>query len=110
MKISEFQELSRRTMPVVNDDSAKSNYAMGLAGETGEVVDLIKKWVHHKHPENKEELVKELGDVIHYAVGVATLYDISMDEVLAKNILKLSKRYPNGFSVQDSQIRRDLNE
>jgi NTP pyrophosphatase (non-canonical NTP hydrolase) len=114
MNIKEFQELSRRTMPDVHDSAslrmALANYSMGLAGETGEVVDILKKCVFHRHPmtTNKlTELKKELGDVMHYLVGLATLYDIDMEQVLEMNIAKLKKRYPEGFSTERSVNRVD---
>lgn len=115
MKFNEYQVMSTRTMPrmvlgkydIYYDDSAKSNYAMGLAGESGEVVDLLKKWVHHKHPENLEELKKEMGDVLHYLAGIATMYGMRLEEVATLNIVKLKERYPEGFRVEDSINRRD---
>jgi NTP pyrophosphatase (non-canonical NTP hydrolase) len=119
MKLNEYQEISKRTMPkmivgkheIYYDDGAKSNYAMGLAGECGEVVDLLKKWIHHKHPENREELVKELGDVLHYVAGLCSMYGIRLEEVATTNIMKLQERYPQGFTSQGSINRREkMNE
>lgn len=118
MNFNEYQNLSKRTMPkpyqVVRgfigdiDDielysgMAKSNYAMGLSGEAGEVTDLIKKEVHHKHHIDIIDVKKELGDTLHYLSGIATMYGLTLEEVATANIEKLKKRYPNGFSESDS--------
>ncbi|OMQ07520.1 hypothetical protein BXO87_02180 [Bacillus sp. GZB] len=85
-----------------------ANYAMGLAGEAGEVTDLFKKSVFHGHPLDKQEAEKEIGDVMHYVVGLATLLGLDMETILDKNIEKLQKRFPNGFNSADSVKRADV--
>jgi NTP pyrophosphatase (non-canonical NTP hydrolase) len=107
MNFNEYQELSRRTMPAEVNGMSKSNYAMGLSGETGEVVDLIKKEVHHGHLEYSFPIMKELGDVLHYLAGIATMYGLSLEDIATHNIMKLAKRYPNGFNTEDSIKRVD---
>jgi NTP pyrophosphatase (non-canonical NTP hydrolase) len=65
--------------------------AMGLPGETGEVMELLKKHARDgKHPGDK--LLLELGDVIHYATVLAQSYGWSLDQVLQANIDKLVAR------------------
>ena len=114
MELSKFQELSKRTMPVPKTGTLEEflllvcNYAMGLGGESGEVQDELKKWVHHKHQLDEKKIMKELGDVLHYLCGVATLIHIDMDEVAQMNLDKLSERYPNGFTPEDSIKRKDV--
>lgn len=110
MKLNVFQEMSKRTMPSLYDVKSKSNYAMGLAGESGEVVDLIKKEIHHGHPENPEKVKNELGDVMHYVAGLAAMYGWTLEEVATANIMKLSTRYPHGFNTMDSLKRVDVHE
>lgn len=107
MNFKDYQMLSKRTMPKEFDGMAKSNYAMGLAGESGEVVDLIKKWVHHGHVEDKFDLEKELGDALHYLTGLATMYNLSLEGIATKNIIKLMERYPDGFSQEASRNRKE---
>lgn len=111
MKLNEYQKLSKRTLPERENKEARksalSNYAMGLAGESGEVVDLLKKHVHHGHELNREELLLELGDSLHYLSGLATMCGISLGEVAKANVEKLKKRYPNGFSETDSINRSE---
>lgn len=75
---------------------------MGLAGESGEIVDYFKKMLFHKHPFNKEKLIKELGDMMWYFVGLLDFFKIDIEDVFEKNIAKLNKRYPNGWNTADS--------
>lgn len=81
--------------------------AMGLAGETGEVVDLIKKHVYHDVPLNRDKLIEELGDVRWYFEVLCNRLNVSMEEIERLNIEKLKKRYPNGFTTQASLERKD---
>ena len=111
MKFTEYQELSKRTMPhhgnFVEHRDTLGNYGLGLSGESGEVADLIKKKLHHGHEVTADEIKKELGDVLHYLAGIATLFEIDLEDVATANIEKLRTRYPNGFSVEDSKKRVD---
>lgn len=81
--------------------------AMGLAGEAGEVVDLIKKHKYHGVPLNREKLIKELGDVRWYFEAICSVIGVSMEEIEQQNIEKLRARYPNGFNTADSIARKD---
>lgn len=117
MLFKDFQELSKRTMPLALPDKwnkpsysamDKSNYALGLCGEAGEVGELVKKNVHHNHKLNRDKMVKEIGDVLHYLSGVATMYGITLEEAATMNLIKLQERYPKGFSSEDSIKRVDL--
>ncbi|MCG1029295.1 nucleoside triphosphate pyrophosphohydrolase family protein [Virgibacillus halodenitrificans] len=105
MNFNEYQELSKRTMPNENMKKVSANYALGLTGESGEVADIIKKWVFHKHDLDRMELEKELGDVLHYLSGLATLHHFNLEDVAQANIDKLKKRYPEGFSSEASRNR-----
>lgn len=117
MRLNEYQIMSKRTMPTpttyfdsqIEDysDKQKSNYAMGLAGESGEVVDYLKKVIHHEKEFDRDNFVKEVGDAMHYLSGLCTMYGVTLEEVATMNILKLNKRYPNGFNKKDSEKRRD---
>lgn len=108
MEANEYQRLAARTMRKdFEKDQMLINACMGLCGESGEVIDHVKKHVFHSHELNKEELIKELGDVAWYLAEACTAIDITLDEVLEKNIEKLKKRYPEGFDVQRSIHRED---
>lgn len=112
MEMNEYQRLSQRTMPTEGAEGHtamnKSNYAMGLAGESGELVDLIKKEVHHGHEPQIDKIKGELGDVYHYLAGIATMYGFTLEEIAEHNIDKLEKRYPSGFSTTASIERVDV--
>lgn len=81
--------------------------ALGVAGEAGEVADLVKKWVGHGHDRNLEQLVKELGDVLWYVADIASTHSVKLSEVASKNISKLRERYPEGFSSERSRNRTE---
>jgi len=102
MKLNDYQKLSQRTIPQSNKFDNLSNYALGLCGESGEVADELKKVIYHGHSLDVERVEKELGDVLHYLSGIATLLDIDLERVAQSNIDKLKKRYPNGFKKSDS--------
>jgi len=79
--------------------------ALGIAGEAGEVADLVKKELGHGHPRNSEKMAKELGDVLWYVAALAEEYGYSLSAVATMNIEKLKARYPQGFTV-DGSINR----
>lgn len=107
MSANEYQFLTRRTAGVHKDPAiGLVNWSMGLAGETGEVVDYLKKCVFHGHDLDKEKLTKELGDVLWYLARIADDCSISLEQVMIENIEKLKRRYPEGFSVERS-VNRD---
>lgn len=81
------------------------NGALGLAGEAGEVSDSLKKNLFHGHAFNKESLVEELGDVLWYVALLAQAIETDLATVMALNIQKLTKRYPNGFDPEASKAR-----
>lgn len=79
--------------------------SMGLAGESGELIDALKKWVAHGHELNLSHVEKELGDILWYVAEIATVLDLKLSEIAEKNYDKLSSRYPEGFSEERSRNR-----
>ena len=111
MTVKEYQELAMRTVnPDLDKRDMLINSVMGLCGESGEAIDIVKKWFAHGHELDREHLKKELGDIAWYLAEAATALDIGLDEVLEANIEKLRKRYPEGFATEKSQNRgeRDI--
>ena len=108
----EYQLLASRTLIDVPDREYTSEEimivwnAIGLAGEAGEVAEHVKKGVFHSHGIDKDKLVKELGDCLWYIAALCTKLDVSMDEVMQRNIEKLRERYPQGWSSADSINRK----
>lgn len=79
--------------------------AMGLAGETGEVVDAIKKIVFHGKKYDRDEMLKELGDVRWYLEYLAHCFGFTMEQIEQANVEKLRKRYPAGFVKHEEAVR-----
>lgn len=81
--------------------------ASGLAGESGEVLDHVKKtWVYGK-PFDYAKVLEEMGDTLHYFTMMCIKMGISWEDVIANNVTKLKKRYPNGYSDADAIARAD---
>lgn len=103
MTLDEYQVLAARTLGRERTHEQQlANAALGLAGEAGEVADTIKKHLYHSHPLDHDGMVKELGDCLWYVAGMATVLGITLDEIGARNIDKLRRRYPEGFSIERS--------
>ena len=105
MDLSTYQRLAARTMGPRTHEQQLANAALGLAGEAGETADMIKKHLFHDHPLDRDAIVKELGDCLWYVAALASALDISLDEVGERNIEKLRRRYPDGFSAERSLNR-----
>ncbi len=107
MTINEYQKLAMTTLnPDLDKKDVLINGVMGLCGESGEVIDIVKKHLAQGHELDKEKIIKELGDVAWYMAEIATVLDVELEDVLTQNIEKLRKRYPEGFSTKKS-IHRD---
>ena len=108
MTINEYQKLAMTTLnKELSNDQALLNGCMGLCGESGEVIDLLKKHLSQGHDLNKEKMIEEIGDVAWYIAEIAYALNVDLETVLTKNIEKLKKRYPEGFSVERSLNRKD---
>ncbi|MBR2046272.1 MAG: nucleoside triphosphate pyrophosphohydrolase family protein [Agathobacter sp.] len=106
MTINEYQKLAMTTLnPELDKKDVLINGVMGLCGESGEVIDIVKKHLAQGHELDKEKIIKELGDVAWYMAEIATVLDVELEEVFVQNIEKLKKRYPEGFSVEKSVNR-----
>ena len=106
MTPNEYQKLAMTTLnPELTPRDVLINGVMGLCGESGEAIDIVKKHLYQGHPLDREALIKELGDIAWYLAETATALDVSLEEVMARNIEKLKKRYPEGFSSEQSQRR-----
>ena len=103
MTINEYQKLAMMTLnPELSTKDVLINGVMGLCGESGEAIDIVKKWLAQGHDLDKEKLAKELGDIAWYLAETAYALDIPLEEILRGNIEKLAKRYPEGFSAKRS--------
>ena len=84
-----------------------THMAMGVAGEAGELVDAIKKHAIYNKPLDRENIIEELGDLDFFITRLCQILNITRDEYRAKNIEKLGKRYPGGYSDAKAQARAD---
>lgn len=88
-------------------ESSLTLAALGLAGETGEVVDMLKKFLFHGKPLDRDKIILELGDVRWYLESLAISLDVSMQEIEDRNIAKLRARFPEGFTHADANAKKD---
>ena len=83
---------------------------VGLAAESGEFLEIVKKMVFQGKPwndDNREHLIIELGDTMWYVMQACMALDVDINDVVRRNVSKLEKRYPSGsFDVEKSEHRR----
>ena len=106
MKLDEYQELARRTSGSSSIIEKLTNGVMGLCGESGEVIDIVKKWAFQGHDLYTSGIKEELGDVLWYIAEICDAVGLSLSAVAEANIEKLKKRYPDGFEVEKSINRQ----
>ena len=103
---NEYQKRAMATLnPALSRREVLINSVMGLCGESGEAIDIVKKWLAQGHELDKEHLAKELGDVAWYLAEAATALDMDLSDILQQNLDKLAARYPEGFDAQRSRVR-----
>lgn len=108
MTLNEYQHLAMTTLnPALSKKDVLINGVMGLCGESGEAIDLVKKHLAQGHPLDRDALLKELGDIAWYLAETAYALDADLDSVFSGNIEKLRRRYPQGFDSLRSQHREE---
>ena len=101
MDMRQFHKLAMRTSPRDGHDKI-DNGILGLIGETGELVDLYKKWVYQSHPGAelpKDRLAEELGDVLWYLAEIADGMEKNLRDIIGVD-----------FDQLDEQVRRTKNQ
>ena len=107
MTPNEYQKVAMTTLnPQLSQKDVLINGVMGLCGESGEAIDIVKKWLAQGHELDKEKLAKELGDIAWYLAETAYALDLSLEDIFRANLDKLKKRYPDGFSASRSVNRQ----
>lgn len=91
----------------IKDPGGLLNECLGLSGEAGELNDLVKKWIFHKKPLDREHMKKEIGDVCWYIADICHSMGFDLGEIFQMNIDKLKARYPEGFSEQRANNRSE---
>ena len=82
---------------------------MGLNGEAGEAMDILKKVLFQGHTLDREHMAKELGDVAWYLALAADAIGYDLESVMQMNIDKLRARYPDGFE-KDRSVHRKVGD
>ena len=113
---SDFDVFTKRTQELhgVNFDVPRVlNGVIGMSSESGELLEMIKKIVFQGKEltdENRESMIKELGDVMWYITQTCLGFGVTLEEVLKKNVSKLNERYPDSaFDVWYSENRTEEN-
>ncbi len=106
--LSNYKEFVVSKFDNINKKTAINSILLGLAEECGEILGFFKKKIYHKRKTmTREKLVEELGDEFYYFTALLINQNITFQEVIDANQDKLNKRYPNGFSTKDAELRRD---
>ena len=101
-----YQRQAMTTLnPALSRKDILINGVMGLCGEAGEAIDLVKKHLHQGHELDRQALAKELGDIAWYLAETAYALEIPLEDILKANLAKLKERYPDGFS-RDASVNR----
>ena len=108
MTINEYQKECLRTESGMSKEYPRLlNGLMGLNGEAGECIDILKKHLFQGHELDKEHLAKELGDVAWYLAVSADALGYPLELIFHMNVEKLRERYPDGFTAELSQHRKE---
>lgn len=106
--LAEYQRDAMRTDTGHHGDvDGMVNALMGICGEAGEAIDIMKKHLYQGAELDKEHLVSEVGDVLWYCAQFAKYAGVDLDVIAERNIEKLRKRYPEGFDAERSANRED---
>ena len=105
--IYRLQELEGQGFPTERLMTA----AVGMSAEAGEFTEIVKKIIFQGKPVNDDNmfhLKRELGDIMWYVAQACMALDVSIDDIIAMNVEKLSSRYPDGaFDVYYSENRKE---
>jgi NTP pyrophosphatase (non-canonical NTP hydrolase) len=100
MEFNEYQQSTARTAnPNLSNRDKILNWALGIGGEAGEVLELVKKHMFHGKDLDIDKAKSELGDVLYYVSEMCSALHLSMAEVASYNIEKLRNRYPEKFEL-----------
>ncbi len=106
MTSNDYQQAALRTAPKdLPPDKLLLNGLMGLNGEAGECIDILKKHLFQRHELDREHIAKELGDVAWYLALSAEAIGYDLETIMRMNVDKLRARYPDGFDTEHSLHR-----
>lgn len=103
---NEYQELAARTINKKLNTGQQALHALfGMASEVGELHGIHQKY-YQGHTLNREHMKKELGDIMWMVAEYCTSQGWKLEEIMLLNIEKLKARYPEGFEVEKSLLRK----
>lgn len=107
---NEYQRGALRTasrISTATPDNLLTQGVMGMCGESGEAIDIVKKHFFQGHPLDTEHLARELGDVLWYVATTACAIGYPLEEIMYMNLEKLEERYGSQFSADGSINRKE---
>ena len=108
MTPNDYQQAALRTAPGdLPPEKLLLNGLIGLNGEAGEAIDILKKHLFQGHELNTAHMAKELGDVAWYIAISADAIGYDLETILQMNVDKLKARYPDGFDPERSMHRKE---
>lgn len=102
---AKFVESRRKRLASAQGDVL--HMALGIAGEAGEVIDVVKKNYVYDQELDTTHLREEIGDLLFYIQGMHNIFGWAIAETMQRNMDKLRKRYPNGYSDEHAALRLD---
>ena len=105
-----FNKYQEEAFKLISEDGKKdllTNGVLGLAGESGECCDIIKKYKYQGHELKKDDLIEELGDVLWYVAETCSGLNVTLEEVASRNLDKLHKRYHGSTFHKEDSINRN---
>lgn len=96
--MTEFKEYNEfvKSMKVYPEKHAIIYPALGLAGESGEITEKVKKWLRGDKELDKDALLSELGDPLWYITSLADDLGYTLQDVIDRNVEKLNSRKERG--------------
>ena len=103
LTLADYQLLCKATAKKFdNPEKEILTWGLGITGEAGDVASCIKKTFAHDN-DQKAGIKENIGDTLWYAAMICNFFGWNMDEVLAENVEKLKKRFPDGFTIEDAR-------
>lgn len=112
MEYKDYQNESKRTCPNLNNNlrdglADELHMVIGISTEAGELLDAYKKHFAYGKELDTVNVGEEIADLMWYISNLCRLLNISLEEMLQRNIDKLKARYPENFT-QDNALNRNL--
>ncbi len=89
------------------DQAFVLHMSIGVSGESGELLDAIKKWAIYQKPLDIDNVIEELGDIEFYLEGIRQAFSLDREDILKANIVKLRKRYGETYTNAAAIARAD---